>query len=247
MRKIIFILIILFLCWLLIEIYCRIPNQFEVTKFDIPSKTENIVILFHGIGDSQNTELKAISDQFKIDLSSFPNSQIINYNWSYANSYLKASANGIKIGSILGLATLNYKELKYIRIISHSAGAFIAEAFCEAYKSKGGIAYLEINFLDPFGLKGFSDLNYGSRSHGKCPDFASSMINTDDPTPTTNTMLKYAWNIDVTDLEPPIGFNRSDHYFPPLYFLLSINKDKAKLTIKSHTKYPRNKIIKAKY
>jgi len=244
MKKLLFILAILFLFWLIAEIYCRIPDQFKITKVDIPKNTQTLVLLFHGSNDHLNPELKAIAYKFKIHLNSSLNAHVINYNWSHASSYLRASANTMKIGDILGSEISNLKKLKHIRLIGHSAGAFIADSLCQSYRNLGGDAHIEINFLDPFSLRGFSDINYGVRSFGKCANFSSSIINTDDSAPTTNTILKNAWNLDVTNLDYPKDFKRTGHYFPPLYYLLSMNEDNTKMGIKNHNIYPRGDIVR---
>ena len=246
MKKLILIVLLLFVVYLVMEIYCRRPDQFKITKLDIPSDTQTLVLLFHGAKGHLNPELKALATQFEIYLDSHQNTEVINYNWSFAsNNRLRASTNAMKIGEFLGSEIANLKVLKNIRLIAHSVGAFIPDALCQAYRDHGGDAHIEINFLDPFNLRGFADMSYGVRSHGKCADFASSTMNTDDPAPTTNTMLKNAWNLDVTSLDRPLDFKRSSHYWPPLYFLLSMNEDMARMGLKTHKEFPRGEIIQA--
>lgn len=237
---------ILFLFWLVMEAYCRLPIQFKITKLDIPRDTQILVVLFHGTKDHLNPELKALAAEFKIYLAKNQNVEVINYNWSYASdNRLRASANAIKIGESLGSEIAKYKRLRHIRLIGHSVGAFIPDALCQAYRDLGGNAHIEINFLDPFSLRGFADKNYGVRSHGHCADFASSIINTDDPAPSTNTILENAWNLDITNLKRPSDFIRNGHYWPPLYFLLSMNEDQAKMGYKTQNEHPRGVIVEA--
>ena len=244
MKKIIYIIgIVLFLGWLVLEIYCRIPDELSIKKIETSQNTQTLVLLFHGSNDHQNPELKSIKDKFVNLLKSPETTKVINYDWSYASSYLKASANTIKIGKSIGLEISNLKNLKNIRLIAHSAGAFIAKSLCQSYRDSGGGAHIETTFLDPFNLRGFADFNYGVRNFGKCADFASSIINTDDGVPSTNTMLKNSWNIDVTKLKKPNKFKEKGHYFPPLYYLLSMSEDVIKMNTKNHNEYQRGEVI----
>ncbi|PPR48527.1 MAG: hypothetical protein CFH14_01288 [Alphaproteobacteria bacterium MarineAlpha5_Bin4] len=246
MKKFIFIIPIIFFFWIVMEIYCRLPNKLDIIKINAPIKTQTMILLFHGSNDHKNLELEAIADKYSTYYNSHRNIEVINYDWSYASSYLKASANAIKIGNVLGLEISNLKELKNIHIIAHSAGSFIAESFCQSYKNNDGVAHIETTFLDPFNLRGLSDFNYGARTHGKCADFASSIINTDDQAPTTNSILENAWNIDVTNIDRPKYFKRTGHYFPPLFYLLSMNEDTFKMRIKNHNDYPRGGLLRAR-
>jgi len=244
MKKIFVIIsIILFFCWSILEIYCRIPDKLNIKKIQIPENTQTLVLLFHGSNDHQNQELKSIKDNFTKYLNFFETAKVINYDWSYASSYLKASANTMKIGRAIGIEISNLKNIKNIRLITHSAGAFIAESLCNSYKANGGSAHIETTFLDPFNLRGFSDFNYGVRNFGKCSNFSSSIINTDDGVPTTNTMLKNSWNIDITNLNKPINFKEKGHYFPPFYYLLSMNEDIVKMNNRRHKEYPRGEVM----
>ena len=200
------VILILVIC-IVMEFYCRKPDEFKVRALILPAETEMAVLLFHGARDNLNPELSAIANKFTKLLSSRSNTEVINYDWSFAaNNRLRASTNAIEIGRILGRELATVVKLKYLRIIGHSAGAFVPDELCRAYRNAGGLAYIEITFLDPFGLRGFADRGYGTRFHGSCADFALSIVNTDDPAPTTNSMLKNAWNLDVTGLTRPTDF-----------------------------------------
>jgi len=244
MKKLLVCVMLILLSWTTMEIYCRSSDEFIVNKIKAPTETKTLILLFHGARDQLNPELESLSEQFKHYLAKSQNIKVLNYNWSFASdNRFRASTNAIKIGENLGKEISSLNKLKNIRLISHSAGAFIPDALCRAYRENGGKAHIEMNFLDPFSLRGFTDVNFGVYSHGKCADFASSIINTDDPAPTTNKHLKYAWNIDVTNIKKPKNLKRNGHYWPPLYFLLSLNKDTAKIGIRSHEEYPRGDIL----
>jgi hypothetical protein len=203
--RISFILILL-IC-LVMEFYCRKPDEFKVRTLSLPSETEMAVLLFHGARDHLNPEVSAIATKFTKLLITRSNTEVINYDWSFAaNNRLRASANAIEVGKILGRELAMMDQLKHLRIIAHSGGAFVPDELCRTYRNAGGMAYIEITFLDPFGLRGFLDRGFGVRSHGSCADFALSIVNTDDPAPTTNSILKNAWNLDVTGLPRPTDF-----------------------------------------
>ena len=189
------------------EIFCRVPDDFETRSLNLPPETEMAVLLFHGAQDQLNPELSAIAKKYSelIDLSS--NTKVVNYDWSFGSSFrLRASTNALVVGKALGSELATIKNLKYLRLIGHSAGAYIPDALCRAYRNGGGLAHIEITFLDAFGMRGFVDRGYGARNHGSCADFALNVVNTNDAAPTTNSYLNNAWNLDVTGLPHPVGF-----------------------------------------
>ena len=51
--------------------------------------------------------------------------------------------------------------------------------------------------------------------------------------------------IDVTNIDRPKYFKRTGHYFPPLFYLLSMNEDTFKMRIKNHNDYPRGGLLRA--
>ena len=189
------------------DIFCRTPDDFEVKALNLSPETEMGVFLFHGAQDQLNPELSAIAEKFTELLDFRDNLEVVNYDWSFGSSFrLRASTNALKVGESLGNELAAMKNLKYLRLIGHSAGAYIPDALCRAYRNGGGLAHIEITFLDAFGMRGFVDRGYGARNHGSCADFALNIVNTDDAAPTTNSYLNNAWNLDVTGLLHPTGF-----------------------------------------
>jgi hypothetical protein len=207
-KKVIFNLAaILVLTVLLMEAYTRTADKLVVSKLNIPPNTEYLVLLFHGAKDENNPEMAAIAEKFNQFLVNDPNNMVINYDWSSgANNRLRAGSNAIKYGEVLGLELGLSTSLKNLTIIAHSASGFIPDKLCRTYRDLGGLAYIDVTYLDAFGLRGFADTNYGARNHGKCADFAVNIVNTDDPAPTTNKFFSNAWNLDVTGLQRPRGF-----------------------------------------
>ena len=57
---------------------------------------------------------------------------------------------------------------------------------------------IRMTFLDPIGLHGLLQRDWGAEQFGRCADEAEAWINTDDPAPATDRLLRHAWNIDVT-------------------------------------------------
>jgi hypothetical protein len=85
------------------EFYCRKPDEFKVRALSLPSETEMAVLLFHGARDHLNPEVSAIATKFTKLLITRSNTEVINYDWSFAaNNRLRASANAIEVGKILG-------------------------------------------------------------------------------------------------------------------------------------------------
>jgi len=264
---------------LVMEVYTRIPDKLDIRPLKLSPNTKEAVLLFHGAKDELNPELEAITSSYKNLISKRKDSVVINYDWSPgSNNRLRASSNAMELGSALGKELAEYQNLKYLRVIAHSASGFIPDELCRAYKKEGGKAYIETTFLDAFGLRGFLDSNYGVRNHGSCADYSMNIVNTDDPAPTTNKFFKSSWNLDVTGLHRPEGFvfrkdprsskddiwlgvseklddvkrnlsnpkqQNNGHYWPPYYFLETLDEETVTPGKRSHKDFPRGLVVKA--
>ena len=280
LTKIGFYLFVFFLgVCIVMEVYTRTPDNLDIRPLRLSPNIEEATLIFHGAKDERNPELTAITSRYRKLIQKRKNSVVVNYDWSSgSNNRLRASSNALKFGSELGKELAGYQNLKYLRVIAHSASGFIPDELCRAYKNLGGKAHIETTFLDAFGLRGFLDSNYGTRNHGSCADYSTNIVNTDDPAPTTNKFFKNSWNLDVTGLDRPEGFvfrkdprtskddiwlgvsdtlddvkrnlsnpnqQTNGHYWPPYYFLETLDEETVIPGRRNHKDFPRGLVVKA--
>lgn len=225
------------------ELYTRTPTNFDIAPLSLDDGTRHVVLIFHGSRDGDNPAFEAIADKYRALAPS--DTVVVNYNWSAgADNRLRAGATAIRLGEVLGRELAARGNLESLRLIAHSAGAYVPDSLCEAYRAGAeSPAHIEITFLDPFGLRGFVDWTHGARTHGRCADFASVYLNTDDPAPAGNAPLEQAFNIDVTDSAARAGFARNGHYWPVQYFLNVLDEDLIKPAGRGHLEYPRGETL----
>lgn len=207
-----------------LEIYTRTPDDFDIQPLALPAGTRSAILIFHGSEDGDDPVLADIAARLR---QALPDEVAVrNYRWAPASdNRLRAAANARVLGTILGRELAELGSLSRLRLIAHSAGAFVPDALCYALRQQSKAApWIEMTFLDPFGIDGFVDWNYGARHHGECADFALAIINRDDPAPATNALLRQACNIDITGLPGSQRLQRNGHYWPLQFFLDSIDE-----------------------
>jgi len=226
------------------ELYTRVPTDFAIRPLQLDTQTRHVVLIFHGSRDGDNPAFEEIAEKYRALAGPQSRTAVINYNWSAgADDRLRAGATAIRLGGELGQELAELANLESIRLIAHSAGAYVPDALCESYRNKAlEPAFIEITFLDPFGLRGFVDWSHGARTHGRCADFASVYLNTDDPAPAGNTPLQQAFTIDVTKSPKRAGFARNGHYWPVQYFLNVLDDNLAVPSARKHEDYPRGEV-----
>jgi len=226
------------------ELYTRMPTEFAIRPLQLNDQTRHVVLIFHGSRDGDNPTFEEIADKYRALAGAQSGTTVINYNWSAgADDRLRAGATAIRLGQVLGKELAELRNLESIRLIAHSAGAYVPDALCETYRAASATpAFVEITFLDPFGLRGFVDWSNGARTHGRCADFASVYLNTDDPAPAGNAPLLQAYTIDVTQSPEREGFPRNGHYWPVQYFLNVLGPEQVKPAARRHAEFPRNSI-----
>lgn len=232
-------LVIVLVAGLGLEAYSRRADRFDVAPLALPADSRSVVLIFHGSGDGKDPVLEEIAERFRALAGA--GTVVINYRWSSAADHrLRAAANAVRLGHALGAELARLPELSALHLIAHSAGAYVPDALCEAYRAAGGApARIEMTFLDPFGIRGFFDWTHGARTHGRCADFAESIISTDDNAPATNTPLRQAFNLDVTRDPGRAGFALSGHYWPLAYYLEHLDAADATAGSRTHAQLPR--------
>ena len=237
-RTAIFLVVALALLALGLEIYARLPAAFPIEPLAISPSATSVVLIFHGAQDGGDPLLDEIAGKFA-NLAT-PGTVVINYRWDAgANNRLRAAANAKRLGQRLGTELSQLPQLRDLRLIAHSVGAYVPDAICDALRLAGSDAWIEITLLDPFGIAGFFDWRHGVRNHGRCADYAAAIINTDDPAPATNSPLQQAYNTDVTAASGRDTFPRNGHYWPLQYYRDRMSLREVEVRLRRHTQTPR--------
>jgi hypothetical protein len=223
------------------EVYNRFPSSAKVAPLGFTDETRAVVLLFHGTRGRNEPYLTELASEF--DRAAETGTTVLKYIWSpYSDNQFRARANGVFIGARLGEELAGLAHLEQIRLVAHSAGAYLLDPLCEAYKAAAANpAHIEMTFIDPIGIKGAWDYGYGYRNHGRCADFAAAYINTDDPVPGTNAPLKYAYNLDVTGADERKLFTQGGHIWPLKYYLDHLSPGDLQSGLKTHAEYPRGR------
>jgi hypothetical protein len=232
---------LLAVCLLVFEAYNRYPASAEVAPLQLEPDTRAVVLLFHGTRGRDEPYLTELTRQF--DAAADAGTMVLKYIWSpYSDNQFRARENATFIGARLGEELAGLKHLGHIRLIAHSAGAYVLDPLCETYKAAAeNPAHIEMTMIDPIGIKGAWDYGYGYRNHGRCADFAAAYINVDDPVPGTNAPLQNAYNVDVTAADENETFTAGGHRWPLKYYLDQLSAADLKPGIRSHADFPRGR------
>jgi hypothetical protein len=224
---------------LIMEAYTRWSPAFSAEMPAPKASTKRLILLFHGSGGKDNPAMLQLEQALSEKLTA-NDSEVIRYVWSpWSDGRLRASTNGLYLGEKIGahLANQNIREL---HLIGHSAGAWLPDAVCASLrKYNSEPVKVRMTFLDPIGIKGFLDFDWGSQNFGGCADFAEAIINTNDNVPGTNEPLQRAFNIDVTEL--PHDMN--GHEWPVWYYTQTLNGMSLSMDA-NHFEMPRGAVAK---
>jgi hypothetical protein len=207
-----------------LQLYCLAPSGVAVTPLNLPADTTRLVLLIHGSGGADEETILELKKRFD-ELGSTDGPTVVRYLWSPASdTKLRTYPHGTRIGTELGRELARLPGLESIHLVAHSAGAYLLDPLCVAYREARAaagaspVARLEMTFLDPIGFRGAFAPGWGARHHGACADYAEAFINTDDSAPATNRPLELAWTVDVTAHPDRAQFSGGGHRWPVQYY-----------------------------
>jgi hypothetical protein len=205
-----------------LQAYSILPADFEAPPLGLPADTREVVLLIHGSGGRDEPTIVALETEMRRLGMGAPGSALVRYVWApWSDAKLRTYPNGQQVGAQLGEELAALPQLGSIHLIAHSAGAYVLEPLCEAYrtlKGRGG-ARIRMTYLDPIGFRGPLDPGWGARHYGECADEAEGFINTDDPAPATAAVLRHAPTTDVTADPGRKNFTGGGHRWPVQYYL----------------------------
>jgi hypothetical protein len=231
---------------LALEVYMRWPSSATLPPLSLDADTRYVVILVHGSHGSNEPAFIEMEQRFNEGIGAEPGVAIIRLIWAPHDTRSRSYVHGRRIGAALGRELATLPELRDIRLIGHSAGAYFMDPICASYRENAVTekpAYIEMTFLDGIGIRGGWDYNWGYRNHGSCADFARSIYNADDRAPGHNQPYDHAANIDVTQSPGKQRFDRPGHYYPLQYFLDHLGREEMQPRRRSHSDEPRGSIV----
>lgn len=236
------------------EFYTRMPLDVQLPEpgLSLPGDTRVALIVVHGSADGDNPLFPQIVTRIRAHYAAAGRNEVaVRFlHWApWSDQRLRAVATAEQLGSRLGMLLASYDQLQEVQLITHSSGAYVADALCESFRqgrpAQPQAARVTMVFLDPFQLHGFVDWRHGRRNHGRCADFALAVINTDDDAPASNAPLANAWNIDVTGHPGRASFTRNGHYWPLQYYHDVLPGIVSAPFEPSHLLYPRGALVHA--
>ncbi|MEC9376213.1 MAG: hypothetical protein VYA80_07585 [Pseudomonadota bacterium] len=263
-RPIFRIVLFLFLAVISLELYTRWPSNATIDPLGIPKSTKYLVLSFHGSNGKDEPLLREATTKINSLLSDSPDTFVKHVVWSpWSDNRLRARVHGRELAVSIGDQLADLPQLRHIRLIAHSAGAYMLDPICVVYKNKlSGTehffykifphlknvtmatksimpAHIELTFLDGMGIDGAVDYFYGYRHYGECGDFSKGIISM-DPVPGTNAPLEQSYTIDVTDSD--LRTETPSHLWPIEYFLLTMTPDEVIPGFRTHEKQSRGSV-----
>jgi hypothetical protein len=245
-RTLTWIISLLLVAALVLEAYTRLPSDAAIEALNLPADTNYVVLFFHGTGGKDEPLLREITGLYEEELSSQPGTVVKHVVWSpWSDNRLRARAHAQLIGKQLGTELAGLEQLEFIRVIIHSAGAYLLTPMCEAYRenhleSAPRPAHFEMTYLDGMGIHGGWDYYYGYRNYGECADYSGNVYNSDETVPGTNAPLAQSYNIDVT--AAPMRSDINGHLWPLEYYRDTLTTEEMTPGLRSHEQRPRGTV-----
>lgn len=200
-------------------------SGFDAPPVAVPAGTRELVLVIHGSGGREEPVIIALAQALQARVAPGSGTAVVRYVWApWSDDKLRAHPNGVRVGGQLGAQLAAVAGLADIHLIAHSAGSYVLDPLCRAYRAGNGRARIRMTYLDPIGFNGPLDRGYGARHYGECADEAEAFINTDDPVPATAAVLRHARTVDVTADPGRAGFAGDGHRWPVQYYINHLPK-----------------------
>jgi pimeloyl-ACP methyl ester carboxylesterase len=206
--------------------YIYWPQNFEALNISqLPVDNSRVSMFFHGLGGNTERWAQPLAEILQ---EQAPEGSHIALDWSdYAQSALRCSVAGKRLGRELGDRLLQAGELQHLNLVGHSCGSFVVLGICERVKQQRPDIEISTTYLDPVTVYGGIFWHYGQQHFGRCADISEAYIDTGDGVPGSNEALPYATTFDVTAERIAADFEGNPHIWPTLYYLRKIRSQAA--------------------
>lgn len=189
-----------------------------------PSDTRALTLVTHGTDDNVANWAQPLAQLWKSSAADSSHAEAIDWA-DGADSLFRCSRNASVIGKQLAeRAASHLPQLESVHFVAHSAGSFMAHAFCKELKSQRPEVKISIDYLDPAGIYRGLFWNFGRDNFGSCADQARNLFNVGDGVPGSEEPLTHSQNTNITALRPTDIAN--GHMWPVWYYL---DREKAAL------------------
>lgn len=151
-----------------LQVYALGLARFPVPALTVARDTRELVLIFHGSGGRNEPTVMALEEQLGRGIRAGSGRSVQRYVWSpYSDDRLRAYANGTRVGNRLGEQLAALPNLRSLHLIAHSAGAYILEPLCRAYRARTLTRIrIRMTYLDPIGLRGPLEPGWGLSTTG---------------------------------------------------------------------------------
>lgn len=220
--------VLVVLAYAALEAYSRWPSGADIPALGLRPATRELALVVHGSFGREEPVIVGLTGALTgmAHASGRDDLEVLQLDWSPASdNILRAGPNAERIGRELGAQLARLGGVTRLRLVAHSAGAYMLDPLCEAWREGRRAAGAELPadavrmvFLDPIGLRGLLERGWGAANFGRCADQAEAYVNVDDPAPATDRVLRHARTLDVTDAGHAANFDGGGHRWPVEYY-----------------------------
>lgn len=196
------------------------PGPWHMTSLN--PQAQQLTLMTHGMGDNAESWATDLAELLRTRVSDTHSVAAVDWRVG-AKSMLRCSRNASVIGERLASEVLHQApQLQQVHFIAHSAGSFMAYAFCREIKRRKPDMQVQTTYLDPNGIYRGLDWGYGTRNFGNCADRSRAYLHIGDGVPGSEEALEHAPSLDITALKPADMDN--GHLWPVHYYLQQIRQ-----------------------
>lgn len=197
------------------------PNISIDSNVDIQPSADNIAIVTHGWFDKASTWPTEMTEAIhsKVD----PNQWLcVSYDWA-GGALVANPLDAVKYANNIAGPRLAKTILqlnphpKHVHLIGHSAGAWVIDSAANIIAEKNKSCVIHLTYLDAY-IPRHGDLRQLKGLQKNQPGWAEQYYTRDITLEFTETDLKVAHNVDLSDIDPGIN----EHEFPYRWYLATI-------------------------